>query len=48
VVLVGASRAGVEVEPELRPAGATAEVGGEPTIAVDADTGAAAVVEVGT
>jgi hypothetical protein len=38
----------VEVEPGLLHAGADAEVGGEPTAATDADTGADVAVEVGT
>jgi hypothetical protein len=40
VVQAGASQAEVEVEPLVLPAGASAEVGGEPTAAADAAGGA--------
>jgi hypothetical protein len=45
VVLAGASQAGVEVEPQVLPAGADAEVGGEPTAAADAATSAGVEVD---
>jgi hypothetical protein len=45
VVQVGASLAEVEIEPLVLPAGADAEVGGEPTAAVDAAGGAGVEVD---
>jgi hypothetical protein len=46
VVPAGASQVEVEVEPYVLLVGAGAEVGGEPTAAMNADAGAA--VEVGS
>jgi hypothetical protein len=45
VVQAGASLAEVDVEPLVLPAGVGAEVGGEPTAAVDADAGAGGEVD---
>jgi hypothetical protein len=45
VVQAGASLAEVEVEPLVLPAGADAEVDGEPTAATDADAGAGVEVD---
>jgi hypothetical protein len=47
VVQAGASYAEVEVESYVLPAGASAEVGREPTTAVDTCAGAAAATGVG-
>jgi hypothetical protein len=46
-VQVGASQKEVEVEPEVLPAGAGAEVDGEPTTVADIGASAAAAVRVG-
>jgi hypothetical protein len=45
VVQAGASQVEVEVEPLVLPAGAGAEVGGEPTAAIDAGVGAGVEVD---
>jgi hypothetical protein len=45
VVQAGTSQAEVEVEPQVLPASAGAEVGREPTAATDADAGARAGVD---
>jgi hypothetical protein len=45
VVQAGTSQAEVEVEPQVLPAGAGAEVGGEPTAATDAAAGAGVEVD---